>query len=337
MYKLILPFLCCLITFQTWAQPKQYEHATLQWGEPFKSPRQTSLNDIIGYDNDGFYTISQNMRTRKIYVKHFDPQANFIKSVSLDLSYQKKDMSFEFALQLGEQLYLFSSFKNQKQKKNYLFAQTFNKKTLEPNGNLKMMVELDYSEGSRRNSGGFGHSLSMDSTQLLITGFLPYKKGDPERFSVNVFNTSDLSKKWQKHVELPYVEELFDVKRYRIDGAGNVYILGKLYKDKRQDERKGIVNYTYKVIGYTNQGSDVTEYPVELPGKHLNDMQIAINSNGDLTCAGFYATSNSDAANGTFFMVIDHNTKEVKQQSTKELSDELIKEQMTERQKKKSR
>lgn len=311
-----------------------------------KESTKSTLSGIVGYDKSGIYNIMTKKNnfgyTSTIILEHFDNKLSQTKSVELDLKYQKKDLSFEFVIQLNDELFLFSSFKNIKLKRNFLFVQSINKETLQFNQDIKKVAEIDYSGHSKYNAGDFNYRISRDSSKVLIYYELPYEKGANERFGFHVFD-GDLNQLWEKNITLPYKEELFRVENYKIDNKGNVHLLGMIF----YDNRRASSNYNYQILSYINNGDELKEYPVKIEERFFNDMQIAINDDEDIICCGFYSDvykknhsdvgyfSGSDVVSGTYFIKIDSNTKEIIVQQFKQFVLDFITQNMSERQKSK--
>lgn len=325
-------------TVQGQPRPKDVD---IIWGNKQRASKRTTLSDVVGYDETGIYalkTISKGLYGMSSYLalEQYDHEMNQTRSVEIELEHQKKSLSLEFVLQYNRELYLFSSFKDQKEKRNLLYVQQVNKKSLKPEGMPREIASISYEGEKKKNSGNFGYSLSGDSTKMLVFYSLPHSKKEYERFGFHVFD-QDLKEIWTKEITLPYEEQLYEVERYKVDNAGNVHLLGMIFHEKRKEKRKGEVNYLYQVLSYRNQGNSLTEYPVEIPSKFLNDMQIAITPEQDIICAGFYSEEGTKSIRGSYFVKIDGRTKELKRKSFREFSADFITRHMSERQADKAR
>ncbi len=311
------------------------------WGLEQKKSKRSTLSDIVGYDKTGIYAIkTQNTGligyNTKITLEHYNNKMNQTKSVEINLEEQNKKTYFEFIIQLNNELYLFSSFKNQKLKRNFLFVQSINKKTLQFNKDLKKIAEINYSGKSKFNAGNFDFVLSRDSSKVLIYYNLPYDKYGSEKFGFNVFD-NNLNELWEKKITLPYKEELFDVEDYLIDNNGNVHLLGMIFKDKRKDKRRGEPNYKYQILSYLNDGESIKEYPIKIEGKFLTDMQIAVNDEQDMICGGFYSNVGTFSIIGSYFIKVDGKTKEITAKSFKEFGIDFITQNMSQRKENKAK
>ena len=78
---------------------------------------------------------------------------------------------------------------------------------------------------------------------------LPYKKKQPERFALRVYDPT-FSLIWERDISLPYNDEFFEVADQQIDNNGNVYLLGIAYQGKgRKGIKDGAVTYKYTILG----------------------------------------------------------------------------------------
>jgi hypothetical protein len=308
----------------------------MKWGKEFSAPRNSTVADIIGYDNTGFYVLKDKIRvglfgSNTLSLERFDTNMNPAKSIELELVEASKKSYLEYLLHLDGRLWMFTSFPDQRTKNNILFVQPVEKKTLLPDYNQKkQLAEINYEGNSKRNSGSFSFRLSNDSSKVLVFNTLPYDFNEPQKFGFMVLDRQ-MNVLWKKEIVLPYRDELFDIETIKVDNYGNAYVLGLLFKDKRKERRRGEANYQYKVLSYTDNGTSTSEYAVSLPDRFLTDMQIGIRANKDIVCAGFYSENGTLSIRGTFFLLVDARTKEIKTKSFKEFDINFITQNMTER------
>ena len=333
--KSTLFYFLLISSFTLYAQPRS-KFATVNWGPEIKAGRKASLNDIIGYDKMGLYTLSNDGRTfgGDASLDHYDKNLNQIQTAELDLREDKKKKTLEFVFMAKNgELFLFSSFINQSLKMNFLFYQTINKKTLKPNNDMKKIAEIPFVK--RYRNGEFNFSFSRDSSKVLVFYDLPYEKEAPKKFGFHVFD-DNMNLMWEDEATLPYLDELFTVERRCVDNQGNVYVLGTEYTDKRVGKRKGKPNYKYRALIYTKGSKEVQNHPIVLTDRFITDMQIAIMDNGDIICAGFYSDHETYTIKGTYFLKIDGKTKEIVNKSFKEFTIDFVMQNMTEKEQKKT-
>ncbi|MEQ9441709.1 MAG: hypothetical protein RIG62_21900 [Cyclobacteriaceae bacterium] len=314
------------------AQPRNRD-VDIQWGETINTSRSSTLEDIVGHDSDGVYAIRRsgsvnensllNLSSFKA-IEHYNNDMDLRRSVEIDLRHEGyRKRRFEQVVLYHGKLLLFTSFPDKEKKLNQLFVQEIDKNTLFAEKDLREIASINYEGHSRYNSGIFNYTISRDSSKLLIFYQLPYEKKENERFGFHVYD-SDFNLLWEKQITLGYQEELFEVERYRLDNQGDVHVLGKIFNEKRKERRKGEVNYKYQILSYRNQGNELTEYPVQMPGIYLSNMQIAINDDQNIVCAGLYSEEGSNAMKGSYFLTIDKESREIVKKTSKEFGPDFM-------------
>lgn len=231
MKKLFTIIILLSMVFNLSAQTRT-KKVNVTFGDELKVKKKTTLGDIIGKDDSGLYALKIKRKLfghSDITLEHFNNRMQLTKSVPLELLHSEKKRVYEGILNIDNRLILFTSFINQKKKKKYLFKQSIDKKTLTLNNDLKKIAEIDFTTKSNNNSGSFSNVVSRDSSKVLVYYNLPYSKGEPERFGLQVYDTK-MDLLWEKEIKLPYEDKLFGIEEYQIDKSGDVYILGTLYK-----------------------------------------------------------------------------------------------------------
>lgn len=293
------------------------KHADINWGKEHREPNGTVLSTIVPFGTSAFYGLRQKTESglgskkQKVYIEHYNEQMNLVKSNEVVLQFKKNNLEYEDFLRLGNELYLLSSYNNEAKKKNYLFAQLVNKKTLSLSDKLIKIGEID--TRNIQNKGFFDHHISRDSSKILIYNALPYQKGMPERFALHVFD-NQFNELWTKDISLPYNDKQFSVEEYQVDNKGNVYLLGLNYKP----------DYFFTILAYTNGGNDFEEFPLKAEEKLITDLTFLVDDNGDLVCSGFYSEFDMNKVVGTYFFRLDTETKNVLSKSLKEFETDFL-------------
>lgn len=325
--------ICCSInlTFAGGGKPKT------RWSEEFKGEKGVRLSDIITKDKTGFYTL-HTMKGYKLTLKKFSYGLTQKKSAVIDLKYNKKKRLFEGLVDFNGKLRLFSSFVNTKDHKSYMFVETINKKTLTSKNDVKKIAEADFKKKGKRSIGSstFQYLTSRDSSKLLIFQNLPNKDKENELIGCTVLD-GELEPIWSNTIEIPYPDRLFNIKDYSVSSKGDVYVLGKLYADKGGDVKRKKTNFKYQIIGYKNQGKEKVIYDVDLPGKYITDMQININDDNNIICAGFFSNDTKKHVNGTYFLKINGSDKSIMASNTKEFEEDFFMQNLSEKEEKKAK
>jgi hypothetical protein len=346
--KLTLPCLILAFALQPVFGQTKTDKATVTSG-PEVETKRSSITDICGYDESGYYTVRA--QKRDLYLEHINKDMAVDKSVKIP---KQKDgqnpMYYNYSLMMDGNLYMFSSSKDSHLNKMTLFVQAVSKTTLTPD---KQKTEIASSTfASRRglmqsmvySSGLFSHTLSPDEMHLLVysSDMGKDENGDAPtdtKFHLGIFD-SKMGKQWEKDVKLPFAPGVFSVEQIKIDDYGNVYIIGIEYEEKsdaRVSRRAGKPTYTYHLYRYSSNGNDVLEMPVDLNGKFITDLQVDGAPNGDIIASGFYSEKGSFSIKGAFYMAIDATTHEVKIQKLSEFETDFITQYFSEKEKKKEK
>jgi hypothetical protein len=285
--------------------------ATITWGEELREPSGSTIERIISAGSWGAYVLRRkpgnSISGEQIFIEQYDASMRLRRSQKVDLRYKGKKREFEDLVYLDNELYLLTSFNNEAKKKNYLFAQVLNRQLL-PRKDLILLGEIDTRDKFRE--GKFDLQISRDSSSVLVYNQLPFKKNEPERFALRVFDNK-FQELWQQDVTLPYGDGNFAIEEYRVDKDGNVYLLGVIYEDRTRVRRNGKPTYNYTILAYTEKGERAQEYRIDLENQFITDLTFRVANDGNLVCAGFYSEKGTYSIKGTCFFHLDVNTKEI--------------------------
>jgi hypothetical protein len=327
------------ISLCSYAQDVEFkgtDKVSIEWGPELKAKKRSTLEDIIGFDDNNLYTIKfegKGLMGKDYVLESYDHKLALGVSEDLDLDMTGRDRSLEFMLHLDDKLHLFTSRADTKTKMNSLYYQNVDKESMTPNGKLIDIVQIDYSGHSKWNSGLYGYDLSRDSSKILIYYNLPYERGEAEKFGFKVYDNG-MNELWSEEIILPYEDKLFSIEDYKVDNGGNVHLVGRLYKEVYKTKRRGNPNYTYQVLSYFDEGKNFKEYTISLDDRFLTDLQVAITDDQNIVCGGFYSDKGSFSIKGSYFLKVNGETKEIMHKSFKEFGIDFITQNMTERQEK---
>jgi hypothetical protein len=307
------------VLYQPTTASAQELNFSLKWGKEFEASRRSTLSDIVGHDATGIYAVEvrTGFSNSDYTLEHYNTDFSPTKSFDLEIETGREKAVVNNILYLKGKLYIFYASPDRKTKKNRLSLQEIDKGTLKPKGDIKKIGEIDYEGKRQRNNGDFYCKTSRDSSKILIVYSLPYEEDTPQKFGFHVLG-NQLNTLWQKDIVLPYPDELFDITNFRVDNEGNAYLLGKVFKEKRKEKRRGLPNYSYEVIACRDAGSNIQQYPISIEDRFLTDMQIEIQDAQTIVCAGFYSEKGTVSIRGTYFLKVDAATKTIKAKNFKE-------------------
>ena len=310
------------------------------WGPETKEAKRSTMGDLIAHDKSGIFVTKNKFKgyfkDYQISIEHLDPNLIKTNSAILNLGEKKNKRTLEHFIHFNDIIYVFSSKSDNSIKKNYLYVESINKKTLLSNNDLKKISEIDFSGKKKWNNGDFGYSISRDSSKILIYNGLPYDKKEKAKISLTVLD-SKMDKLWEEKITLPYLDKLFGVEDYHISNDGNVYLLGKIYKENRKEYKRGKPNYFYKILSYKSDSLLNKEFPIDIQEYFISDMKITTDKSENIICAGFYSENSTITIKGSYYLTIDGSSKEITTKSFKEFGIDFITQNMTKKKEKKAR
>lgn len=278
------------------------------------------FDEVIFENKDLIYTVVRREITgiieeKNIDVEVYDRSLKRLRKKSLSLEYKSNLLQYEALKYRNDKLYLFTSFFNSAQKKNYLFMEVYDATTLKRLQRMEIIGEFD--SANRYESGFIGFEESFDKSKFLIYCQLSSKRKDNEKVYCIIFD-NDMQVLWENTLELPYPDVDLNVFEYRVSNDGGVYLLCRNFN--KEGRRTG----NYLLASFNYGGIDLHEYKLSLDGKIISDLSFLVNNENDLIVSGLYSLTSWDKAKGVVYFRIDPNSKSVKVANVEELDPELI-------------
>ncbi|MEO6166764.1 MAG: hypothetical protein ABIO46_07155 [Chitinophagales bacterium] len=307
--KFFPPLIALLITTLSFGQvPVAGSRLTLS--EEMKEPSSSTLSDYLGEDESYQYLLRKKTKSTSTFsvnstvfiLESYDKNLRLKKRQELEPQIKGFRAELETVQYLDGNLFAFILYINKKGEQTELYYQPIDKKTLLLSGTPKKILIIPYD--SRSKQGDFTYKLSIDHKKIAIIASVHDDKDLNEKFATAVFDTS-MNSLWEKQITLPYESELFEKEQLLLDNNGNIYLSGRLYNEKAKEKRKGVANYSYKIIAYRDKGNDSREYEVNLSGQFITDIGFNITADDKLAVAGFYSTQGTYSIKGISFTLID--------------------------------
>jgi len=159
----------------------------------------------------------------------------------------------EYLLFFKGKFYIFSSLINKKAKKFQLFVETLNTNSLQPNADKKKVTEFDYTQQTLNDIytvNLFNFKVSQDSSKILIYFPIKKKKAKDEKFAKKTIGVQVLDENmtplWYREITFPYDKDLVDDIHCDVDNSGNVFIVKRVYNEKKRNLKDGKQNFTHE-------------------------------------------------------------------------------------------
>ena len=314
-----------------WSQD-DLDQLEVHLGPQIKENRGSTLQDIVGHDENGFYALKRAPSgifgsNQAFSLEHYDFDFKLINFNEVELLQKARRGSLQEIVQFHGELYMLNAYRDKQAKRNSLFVESIDRNSLKKNKDLTRIAEINYQGYSNFNSGSFSYELSRDSSTMLVFYSLPFDPRVEEAFGLHVFG-ENLEEIWKKEIKLPYESNLYDLIDFQVDEQGNVFILGRVFKQNRRERKGGEPNYIYEITAYFNNGRAREKYQINIKGKFLSDMKMTTDIEGKLLCAGFYGAEKSKEIIGSYFLKIDPETKAIVAKNFDEFGIEFITQNM---------
>jgi len=310
------------------------------WGEEQKQKGKATLEDILDSDENGFVVLKSTARRKliatsveNIYnysytLEHYNPKLKRDKQIPLELDRFGKDTELLKLVKLRDKLYFFVSVLNKQNKDNELWVGSADYNTLKIDKTKTKLITLNYNDYSKKNSGKFRIHTSRDDSRLIVYFRNPAKKNENAAIGFQVYN-NQMELQYQHSQKLNFKEDLLDFEKMYVDEEGNAYSLFKIYKNKRDDEKKGEANYYYLISSYLEEGKQINDYKISLPGLFIADMSFTVDDMDQIICSGFYSNEGVLNYQGTYYQRINRLTGEVVKSSKKAFDPGFIMENLS--------
>ncbi|MBC2845306.1 hypothetical protein [Winogradskyella flava] len=227
----------------------------------------------------------------------FDKDLNKKHSLIVESS-KKEDYVGEVVF--GDEMKVFTVF-SPKVKERIVYCHIFNIK----NGthSKKKLFEVTVAKKrylfSSRNERQTSLDISPNGKYLAMATDNIYK--DVNDYAIRLFNANTLEllyvKSYQKHEE-----KYFKHNDISVNDDGEVFVLGKLYKEGKKEKKKGEANYDFILNKITEENN--AEISISLAEQHIQNLSITI-VDDKLHLIGFYSEKRTGKIKGGCNFVID--------------------------------
>lgn len=304
----------------------------VKWGEEIKLSKDERYLDIVGSDENWFYTTKDLLGTKDKFIleKYSVDSLNrvFSKEVSLP-EIDGEAMNFEKLVFANNQFFLFASVYKNSTETISAYCTSMN-----TNGEwLDLPVLIDEFESKRWNSGEYDVMLSPDSSLFMVYHKLGFRKKSKDTFSFHVYSLS-LDLLWEKRLELPASSGAFEIDQYLLDNAGNVLLLSGM-SPKKVDADANRINTRkkeYILFTYSWAENKLKEFNINLKDKWVISAICALTPEGNICIGGFYSKDQYFTIGGSFFFTMNGQSREVTASGLVVFDKELLNEFLSGRQ-----
>lgn len=304
----------------------------ITWGEEFKWHKGSTDLEVIYSDRSGVYLQEGHMALKTYFVLGATSREsatlikldkNLNEVFHNDFNRELKGKEFVELFVVQDQLFLFASEYNRRDKTLDIFGAQIDKNSGEMTGDWIPVVQLQKEE--KRDEINFKISYNADSTNIVIVSTVEGRERN--EYKIQEFNKS--LKALSKPID---ISNEFDPKTFQLEDVlytsnKKIILVGRMYEYEEGKKKKDkFLDFTnYNVRFYDERGKQQAEINTSVNGKWLMSTKIIQEKNKDLILAAFYSNSRkAKDINGLLVQRISPLTGDVMATSQKEINNALL-------------
>lgn len=327
MKKLIL-FICCLTT-TTLAFTQNYK---ITWGEEVKMKKSATDMNVVAADNSGIYFTEERNKVTSmgffsstigsnVNLVKFDK--NFNSVFEKDYGKELKGLSFDNIQMLDNNLFMFATDYDKREKTLKLFGAKLDKNTGELQGAFRELATYNL-ESRRDNYDVHLDTIENSSNFLMVTDI---SNKDRTSIAVAVLD-SKLKQKVSTIINLSYEKDTYDLEDVKYTASGKIVLLGKVSEHMVRNngkQKRRMVFKEYALAIYNAKGVKEKDVNTGSGGRFVIGGKLIEPKGGELLLAGFYSNEQKkNDLNGFFINKIDVEKGEMLLSSFKEISSGML-------------
>jgi hypothetical protein len=283
--------------------PAQNVHDKITWSPALDIPN--SFNDIgmVGNAKEGFVRVFEQNNTNlrggiiifngnhgvsEIILKAVNSQMKVTATFKMDkLTLSQSISTIGFAEMRSNIYWIYSTLEEDKRK---IYAYKINLKSAKFEGQPILLVELD-------KTFSYSHTISSDSTTMLIQYKIRGSKKEENKIGIYVFNEKMMKTSGDEYT-LPYKSEELVLTQNLIDRHSNVYFLSRLYDLKNKSSKP-------LVIRFRKSETTATVIPLDLGGLQPESLVLSEDFDGYVNLLGYYYQKEKAIVGGLFLLQLN--------------------------------
>ena len=276
--------------------------------EVFKSEKyKTSLLFAKEDSNGDIFLVRNFYKTNSsplgYYIEHYNKDLTLLKRDEIEVNRSElrglyiidsKIILLQFKYLQKEKKYAFVALTSSKEEFNFVekYAFSIDRDKIKKYDHYGIRKEPEFTLHKEYK---FGEVVESENKDFIAINLF-VKNEDNDSFFVVVFD-KNFNKLYEYNLSKINTESnskssLFAYQNMKLDNQGNVYLLGKVYKNKSGKEKvKGIPNYTFELFKINKQGQK--QILIDDSKYFIDELQIFL-KNDILSCIGFYSNKKSN-------------------------------------------
>lgn len=205
---------------------------------------------------------------------------------------------------------IFAFLSNKREKIRYLYLQEYSR-DLETVGTSVELTSYEYDRAF--NKGDFKVIVSKNQNYFAVIYDIPGKLQQEDRYGFKVYDLN-LTVKSKGDFQLPFNPKLSVVNEHHLTNTGDYFVAVTEYSTYNNLDFIKSFNYYKSLHVYHVSEDKLDDFVVELEGKRVESLKLNSNDDRIFSVTGLYGERAVAGAQGAFFMRIDYQNKQIKDQ-----------------------
>lgn len=319
-------FLFLLLCVFSIVYPQTYN---IKWGNEIRIKRGSIDLDIISADNTALFFAESRFGSKGFFSFNYssDPKLfkfdkNYTEVFEKNYKKELKGLDFHSFQPLENDIYLFATAYEKKEKLFKIFGARIDKNSGELQGEFRELGS--YLLETKRD----GYELKLKSIQQGKSFVMVTNVSGKDRISLGIsLLDQSLKTKQNTLVDLSFNQNEFSLQDVQYTTGNKIVLLGKQFEETQvgKKKRKRFVFKQYVMMIYDNKGKKEKDIPMHSGDKFVIGGQLVEQADGGLLLAGFYSnTAKKEDLNGFFINTVNPVNATLSLSSYKEINAAML-------------
>ncbi|MCB0659642.1 MAG: hypothetical protein KDC04_01830 [Saprospiraceae bacterium] len=269
----------------------------------YKFPKNSSVPEFLCENNGEYYFLRSEAHglfsfKYNFFLEKYNDSFEQVKSKEISVS--KDDINYNGSVYINQKLALMIS---DNDKDRDIISYKIVPISLEGKSSKPITVSK-FKYERKRDIPTTSWILTNDTTKIL---FMAESDNDSkkENYQIHLVSIDDnLNKIWDKTMKFSKTEAQVKMLSSVINPNGEVYLLYKIYDDKKREKKDDKAAYEIQLMYIKNDSAEVKKFALNISDKFIKSANLRLRDNGELYSVGLYSNTVDGPTHGVFFLKI---------------------------------
>ncbi len=269
----------------------------------YKFPKNSSVPEFLCENNGEYYFLRSEAHglfsfKYNFFLEKYNDSFEQVKSKEISVS--KDDINYNGSVYINQKLALMIS---DNDKDRDIMSYKIVPISLEGKSSKPITISK-FKYERKRDIPTTSWILTNDTTKIL---FMAESDNDSkkENYQIHLVSIDDnLNKIWDKTMKFSKTEAQVKMLSSVINPNGEVYLLYKIYDEKKREKKDNKAAYEIQLMYIKNDSAEVKKFALNISDKFIKSANLRLRDNGELYSVGLYSNTVDGPTHGVFFLKI---------------------------------